>query len=78
MSITTTIIVLTRVSINNSPFQGPDAIEMDLSEDVISWEASSTITIGNHFLLLEALDVIFAPNRLLVHYDLSDYVCKTY
>jgi hypothetical protein len=66
MSITTTTIVLIRVSINNSPFQAPDTIEMDLSEDEKSWEASSTITIGNHFLLTEVSDVVFAPYRVPV------------
>jgi len=65
MSITTITIVLTRVSINNSPFQDPDTIEMDLSEDTTSWDASSTIIIGNHLPLLEALDIVFVPYRLL-------------
>jgi len=61
MSITTITIVLTRVSSNNSPFQDPDTIDMDLSENTTSWEASSTITIGN--LLLEPLDIVFVPYR---------------
>jgi hypothetical protein len=63
MSITPTTTYLTRVSINNSPFQAPDTIEMDLYEDAISWEASSKINIDNHFLLLEASDIVFTPYK---------------
>jgi hypothetical protein len=77
MSITTITIVLTRVSINNSPFQDPDTIEMDLSEDTISWEASSTITIGNHFLLLEASDVVFAPYTYFIRLILAKVLIYT-
>ena len=76
MSITTTTIVLTRVSINNSPIQDPDIIQMDLSEDTTSWEASSTITIGNHILLLEASDIVFVPYRLI--FKAISILCKAF
>ena len=69
MSITTTTIILTKVSINNSPFQAPDTIDMDQSEDAMSWEASFTITIGNHLLLPEASDIVFVPYRGVVLYS---------
>jgi len=51
---------------------------MDLLEDAIAWEASFTITIDNHFLLLEASDVVVAPYRVmkfltgLIRIQLSD------
>ncbi len=59
------IIVITRVSIDDSPLQDLDTIEMDLSEDTTSWDASSTIIIGNYFLSFEASDIVFVPYRLI-------------
>ena len=42
---------------------------MDQSEDAMSWEASFTITIGNHLLLPEASDIVFVPYRGVVLYS---------